>query len=136
MKKILSLLLMIGCTFGYAHSQAYRTLNVIQEDYITVKSKDGICVSKLIFNQDKSYTVELSNTNRSAQGEIQSNCFEWYLSYKGKRVSDYYQETIRCGKSETRQVYAWPDEVPAGNEKFVTVQLGREPIKKDPRDDD
>lgn len=136
MKKFLSLLILLGCTFGFAHSQAYRTLNVIQEDYVTVNSKEGISVSKLINNQDKSYTVELSNTNRSAQGEIQSNCFEWYLSYKGKRVSDYYQETIRCGKSGTRQVYAWPDEVPAGDEKFVTVQLGRELLTKDRRDDD
>ena len=138
MKKILSLMLLVVCTLGFAHSQAYRTLNVIQEDYVTVNSKEGISVSKLIPNSDKSYTVELSNTNRSAQGEIQSNCFEWYLSYKGKRVSDYFQETIRCGKTSTRQVYCWPGEVPSGYEKFVTVQLGREqvPIKKDRRDDD
>ena len=138
MKKFLVLLFLICGMYGCIYSQAYRTINVVREDYVTVNSKEGISVSKLIPNSDKSYTVELSNTNRSAQGEIQSNCFEWYLSYKGKRVSDYFQETIRCGKTSTRQVYCWPGEVPSGYEKYVTVQLGREqvPIIKDRRDDD
>ncbi len=114
----------------------YNTINVIREDYVTVSSKEGISVTSVTPNQDKSYTVVLKNNNTNAVGEIKSYCFDWYLSYKGKRVSDYFQETIRCGKTATKQVYCWPGEVPSGYERYVTVQLGREPVKKDRRDDD
>ena len=116
----------------------YNTINVIREDYVTISSKEGICVTSVTPNQDKSYTVVLKNNNNNAGGEIKNYCFDWYLSYKGKRVSDYFQETIRCGRTATRQVYCWPGEVPSGYERYVTVQLGKEqkPVKKDPRDDD
>ncbi|MBQ6668098.1 MAG: hypothetical protein IJM65_08255 [Bacteroidales bacterium] len=114
----------------------YNTINVIREDYVTVSSKEGISVTSVTPNQDKSYTVVLKNNNTNAVGEIKSYCFDWYLSYKGKRVSDYFQETIRCGRTATRQVYCWPGEVPSGYERYVTVQLGKEPVKKDRRDDD
>lgn len=134
-KATLFVLFMMG--LGILTTQAqYHSLNVIQEDYVTVSSKEGIGITSLTPNSNKSYTVVLTNHNRSAQGEIQSNCFDWYLSYKGERVSDYFQETIRCGKTATRTVYCWPGKVPSGYEQYVTVQLGREPIKKDRRDDD
>lgn len=134
-KSIFFILFMMG--LGILTTQAqYNTLNVIREDYVTVSSKEGISVTSVTPNQDKSYTVALKNNNTNAVGEITSYCFDWYLSYKGKRVSDYFQETIRCGKTATRQVYCWPGEVPSGYERYVTVQLGREPVKKDPRDDD
>ena len=136
MKKIaLFVLFMTVLVIQTTHAQ-YHTPNFIQEDYVTVSSIKGIGVTSLTPNSDKSYTVELTNHNRSAQGEIQSNCFEWYLSYKGERVSDYFQETIRSTKTATRTVYCWPGKVPSGHEQYVTVQLGREPIKKDRRDDD
>ena len=61
--------------------------------------------------------------------------FDWYLSYKGKRVSDYYSSTIRCRKTEQRTVRCWPDEVPRGYESYVTVQFGREQAPRDRRDD-
>lgn len=114
----------------------YVVPNFVEPEYVTVSSQEGISVGPITLNQDASYSVVLYNNNRGNQGEITSYNFEWYLSYKGKRVSDYYQETIRCGKSTSRTVYAWPGEVPAGNERYVTVQLGREPIKRDRRDDD
>lgn len=128
-------LFIIGLGIFTANAQ-YNTLNVIREDYVTVSSKEGISVTSVTPNQDKSYTVIFKNNNTNAVGEIKSYCFDWYLSYKGKRVSDYFQETIRCGKTATRQVYCWPGEVPSGYERYVTVQLGREPVKKDRRDDD
>lgn len=134
-KATLFVLFMMG--LGLLTTQAqYHQLNVIQEDYVTVSSKEGIGITSMTPNPNKSYTVVLTNHNRSAQGEIQSNCFDWYLSFKGERVSDYFQETIRCGKSSTRTIFCWPGKVPSGYEQYVTVQLGREPIKKDRRDDD
>lgn len=114
----------------------YHPLNIVEPEYNTVSSTQGINVSSITPNQNNSYTVILYNNNQSNRGEIISYNFEWYLSYKGKRVSDYYQETIRCGQSSSRTIYAWPGEVPAGNERYVTAQLGRQPAKKDPRDDD
>lgn len=114
----------------------YHPLNIVEPEYNTVSSTQGINVSSITPNQNHSYTVVLYNNNQSNRGEITSYNFEWYLSYKGKRVSDYYQETIRCGQSSSRTVYAWPGEVPVGNERFVAAQLGRQPAKKDPRDDD
>ena len=110
--------------------------NFVEPEYVTISSKEGISVSSITPNQNSSYCVELYNNNRGNQGEITSYNFEWYLSYRGERVSDYFQETIRCGQSSSRTVYAWPGEVPSGNEKYVTVQLGRQPARKDRRDDD
>jgi len=133
-KLVLVIVVLIG--YNVSYSQAYRVPNFVESDYITVSSKEGIRVSSITPNQDKSYEVVLYNNNRPNPGEIATYNFEWYLSYKGKRVSDYYQESVRCGFSTTRKVYCWPDEVPAGHEMYVTVQLGREPAKRDPRDDD
>ena len=137
MKKIaLFALFVMGIGIHAAKAQAYVTPRFVEPDYVTITSTEGIGVSLVTPNGDNSYTVTLVNNNKNEQGEINSYCFEWYLSYKGERVSDYYQETIRCGQSSSRTVYGWPDEVPAGNERYVTVQLGRQPAKKDPRDDD
>ena len=134
-KATLFVLFMMG--LGMLTTQAqYHIPKFIEEDYVTVSSKEGISVTSVTPNQDKSYTVVLKNNNTNAVGEIKSYCFDWYLSYKGKRVSDYFQETIRCGRTATRQVYCWPGEVPSGYERYVTVQLGKEPVKKDRRDDD
>ena len=116
-------------------AQAYRSINIVEPDYVTVNSSEGIVVQDVTVNQDKSLTVTLSNTNRSTSGEVKTYSFEWHLSYRGKRVSDYYTESLRCRKTTSRTVYIWPNSVPAGYEKYVTVQLGREPRKKDRRDD-
>jgi len=129
------MMLFVGIGVHTAKAQ-YWIPNFVEPEYVTVNSKEGISVGYVTANQNNSYTVVLYNNNRGNQGEITSYNFEWYLSYKGERVSEYYQETIRCGQSASRTVYAWPGEVPAGNEKYVTVQLGKEPAKRDPRDDD
>jgi hypothetical protein len=60
----------------------------------------------------------------------------YYLSYKGKRVSDYYYMSFCVSSPHGKNSVAWPDEVPKGYEKYVTVQLGKEKEKKDRRDDD
>ena len=111
-------------------------MNIVPTEDVTIKSKDGIVVQSTTVNADNSVTVTLYNSNSNRDNERDTYTFEWYLSYKGKRVSDYYNEAVRCKRTASRTVYIWPGEVPNGNEKYVTVQLGREPRKKDPRDDD
>lgn len=134
MKKIL-ILIAIAFSAVYANAQ----IHIIPSTYTTVKSHDGILVQGVSVNSDKSITVTFENGNNSnydTTGEIVTYSFDWYFSYKGKRVSDYYTDAARCGKTVSRTAYVWPDTVPTGNEKYVSVQLGREPIKKDRRDDD
>lgn len=119
----------------------YSTPRIIPSTYVTVKSHDGILVQGTTLNKDKSITVTFKNENNSnydTSGEIKTYSFDWYFSYKGKRISDYYTDAARCGKTVSHTAHFWPGAVPAGYEKYVTVQLGRErkPIKKDRRDDD
>ena len=135
MKKVSILILFVGIIF-FANAQAYRPINIIPTENVTINSKEGIVVQSVSANTDKSVTVTLLNTNYDRENERNTYTFEWYLSYKGKRVSDYYNEAVRCKYTATRKVYVWPGEVPNGYEKYVSVQLGREPRKKDPRDDD
>lgn len=134
MKRIL-LIIMLYSGISYTNAQAYIPLNIQESENVTINSKEGIVVQGTIVNKDKSITVTLMNTNYSNSGERNTYTFDWYLSYRGKRVSDYYTEAIRCRKTESRTVYFWPNSVPIGHEKYVTVQLGREPRKKDRRDD-
>lgn len=134
-KYLLILIFIIGAVFS-SPAQAYRSLNIIPTENVTIDSKEGIVVQSVYVNTDRSISVTFSNTNSDRENERDTYTFEWYLSYKGKRVSDYHTEAIRCKRTANRTVYIWPDEVPQGHEKYVTVQLGREPRKKDPRDDD
>ena len=135
-KLLIVFMLLVGTSTANAQ---YHSLNVIPSTYVTVNSHDGIIVKAATVNQDKSITVTFKNENSSNydnSGEIRTYSFEWYLSYKGKRISDYYTDAIRCGKTASHTVQFWPGVVPAGYEKYITVQLGREPRKKDRRDDD
>lgn len=132
-KLLIAFMLLVGSTAANAQ---YHSLNIIPTENVTIKSKEGIVVQNTTVNTDKSITVTLLNTNTDGDNSRDTYTFEWYLSYKGKRVSDYYNEAIRCKRTASRTVFVWPEEVPNGNEKYITVQLGREPRKKDPRDDD
>lgn len=108
------------------------------------QSHSGIIVESVVGQSDGSYSVKFFNTNRKlpyrmSMGEYSPLYeFEWYLSYKGERVSDYFTSIIPAKEAQEKTVFAWPDEVPKGYEKYVTVQLGRAPavIHKDRRDDD
>ena len=135
MWKLLITFMLLAAT-PVANAQAYRSLNIITAENVTIKSQEGIVVQSTTVNEDKSITVTFMNSNYNNDGERNTYNFEWYLSYKGKRVSDYYTEAIRCRQTGSRTVYYWPNTVPAGHEKYVSVQLGREPRKKDRRDDD
>lgn len=116
-------------------------INIIPSTYETINSTQGILVQETIVNSDKSITVVFKNINGNNydnSGEVITYAFEWYLSYKGKRVSEYYTDALRCGKTTSHTVYIWPGEVPNGYEKYITVQLGREKkkVQKNRRDDD
>lgn len=111
-------------------------INVIYDEYVTVASTQGIVVQSASLNPDKSITVVLKNSNMCNVPEIATYTLEWYLSFKGKRISDYYSAAVRCNKTATQTVYFWPDTVKKGQEKYITVQLGRKGKKKDRRDDD
>lgn len=138
MKKALTILagLLICLTVD---AQAYRGLNIgPPPEYVQIDSFQGISVTSLSYSQASgSYTVTLMNNNYNRTDEKNSYFFDWYLSYKGKRVSDYYSSTIFCRQTETRnKIYTWPSSVPSGHEKYVTLQFGKEKPKKDRRDDD
>ncbi len=110
-----------------------------------IHSHTGIEVKSIVLQSDGSYAVELCNTNTRYSkyyGQLTVRpyyIFDWYLSYKGERVSDYFNAKVRVEESVTKTVFAWPDEVPKGHERYVTVQFGREParvnIPRDRRDD-
>jgi len=86
-------------------------------------------------NSDGTYTVHFENRNNS---EVNVT---FYLSYMGKQVSDNYNNTVPVGRYPrnlndeemtwlTRSVgrlsltlRAWPNAVPNGNEKYVTLQI-------------
>lgn len=129
MKKNIVFVLLLGMAVC-ASAQAYHGINVVVSEEVTITSSDGILVQSITPNKDKSFTVTFYNTNANYPRERDTYTFDWYLSYKGRRVSDYYTEAVRCKSTKSKDVYCWPGEVPSGYEKYVTVQLGREPEKK------
>lgn len=131
MKKSLLIITFILVT-TLAYGQAYHPIRIAPLEYNTHTSHVGIKAT-ITPATDGSYDVVLYNSNRNDDGCRTSYYFTWYLSYKGKKVSDYYENTIGCGASASVSIYAWPNEVPQGYEKYVTVQFGR---YKDRRDDD
>lgn len=140
MRKLFYVLMLMMCS-NFICTQVSFAITIIPSTYVTINSHEGIIVQGTTINQDKSITATFKNINSSnydSSGEVITYSFEWYLSYKGKRVSDYYTDALRCGKTTSHTVFIWPGEVPNGYEKYVTVQLGRErkAIKKDRRDDD
>lgn len=139
-KLILTIIIVLLCNCLSVNAQAYKQINISSVEHNTHSSFKGINVDSIQLQRDGSYSIELYNTNYDDPYDgvsyKTSYSFEWYLSLCGKRVSDYYKSTIRCRKTEIKRVYAWPGKVPKGQEKYVTVQFGREPIQKDRRDDD
>lgn len=140
MKKLILSIIFAHCVvLGYC--QTYHNIEVSGVEYNTHNSSSGIQVKSISPQTNGTYAVEFYNTNQNdpyyGVSYVTSYCFDWYLSYCGKRVSDYYTSTIRCRKSESRAVYAWPNAVPKGDENYVTIQFGREQVEyqRDRRDD-
>ena len=136
MKKIIiALILFAGTLTANAQNvmeNEYSRPEVITEE---VESEKGIIVQSTTINSDKSITATFFNrNNKDFTAGLRTfkyiYVFKWYISYKVKRVSDYYTEYIPCQQTASRTVYIWPDEVPNGYEKYVTVQLGLEPQRE------
>lgn len=136
MKTIFTLIFGIIACFSLSAQSSYHTINISGPEYLTIESFQGIETKSIIPSEDGSFSITLFNTNYSESGVITTNNFQCYLSYKGKRISDYFNCSIRCRKEGKYSKYVWPGTVPIGNEKYVTVQFGREPIARDRRDDD
>ena len=141
-KLTLTIIIVLLCSCLSVNAQAYKSIKIADVEYNTHSSFQGVNVNSIQPQNDDSYMVTFYNTNYNDPYDgvsyKTSYSFEWYLSYCGKRVSDYYKSTIRCRTKETKKVYAWTAKVPKGHERYVTVQFGREPreIIKDRRDDD
>lgn len=107
-------------------SQAYHGIRFSEPSYTTIEEHSGISCSSITPQPDGSFKVVLYNSNRNEPDDITTYSFKWYLSYKGKRVSDYYQTNLRCRKSTTKTALCWPGEVPNEYLRYVTVQFGGE----------
>lgn len=122
------------------HAQsAYSGLNVRSADRYTSNNDKYISVVSItpVEGDENGYSIEFrdsQNVNRAV--EQYATSFKFYLSYQGKRVSDYQQANSNYKYTFTCKCYAWPGKIPNGHEKYVSVQIGNEPRKKDPRDDD
>jgi len=103
-------------------------------------SRSSISVVEISANVDKngvhdgSYSVKFRDNDNVYISDYNSTQFTWYLSYKGKRISDYVNSSSSGNRNFSVTAFAWPGEVPKGNEKYVIAQLGKEPVKKDRRD--
>jgi hypothetical protein len=117
MKKYLMILVVLVCFGANANAQ-------------------NVEIREITSLPDGSYTVIFRNHDNDAMllgATPDYATITWYLSYKGKRISDYYRTSVGYG-NKSATAMAWPDVVPKGNEKYVTAQLGKEPAKKDRRD--
>lgn len=127
-------------TIGAFAQSAYSVPNFLPPDRYSSTNMQAILVESItpIASDANGYEIKFCDSqNVDRAVEQYATAFMFYLSYKGKRVSDYktansnYKYRFEC------TCYAWPGSVPSGYEKYVTVQIGEEPrnIKKDRRDD-
>lgn len=137
LKKVLNIFL-LGAIIITSSAQAYVVPNFRSADRYSSTNMSAISVESIIpiSGDENAYEIKFCDSqNVDRAVEQYATAFKFYLSYKGKRVSDYktansnYQFRFSC------KCYIWPDMVPRGYEKYVTVQIGEEPKKTDRRDD-
>ena len=131
MKKLLFVLLLL---MPFLAKSQYNSIRLQQRTNTTIESHEGINIKSLSYNGNNSYSVAFFNSNYNDRNDITSYYFQWYLSYKGKRVSDYYYSTMRCRTTEVYQAVMWPGEVPSGHETYISVQYGIAPEQQTPQD--
>ena len=104
----------------------------------SVSAQSGIVVRNIFVNVESggiSYMVTFADTStRYLSNPNWANEFVWFLSYRGRRVSDYFSSVATSNQRFTVRAVAWPGEVPRGHERYVTAQLGRERTANRPRD--
>lgn len=137
MWRIIFTFLLYVISFITGMAQTYRSIKIKNPTYSTIESSIGIEVTSISPQADGSYNVTFYNSNNDGYqyNEYITYSFDWYLSYKGKRCSDYYKSAIRERKSGIKQVFVWPGSIPKGNERYVTVQFRSGLEEKDYRDD-
>ena len=138
-QKLIYILLLLMATMGVCAQSAYVVPNFRSAERYTSSNMSAISVEMIspISGDENCYEItflDSQNVNRAV--EQYATSFKFYLSYKGKRISEYQSANSNYKYTFTYKCYAWPVMVPKGNEKYVTVQIGNEPRKKDPRDDD
>ena len=86
MKRIfISVVSLFLCSLAFAQFTI-----VPSPEYVQIESSQGIEVKSLVFTGTKGYTVTFFNNNYSRSDERNSYSFDWYLSYKGKRVIRHF----------------------------------------------
>ena len=140
LKKTLILFqLLLMAPIGTFAQSAYVVPNFRSADKYSSTNMNAISLESItpLSNNEYGYEIKFcdtQNTNRAV--EQYATSFTFYLSYKGKRISDYQTANSNYKYHFTCTCYIWPNAIPKGHERYVTVQMGKEPIKKDPRDDD
>ncbi len=139
-KNLFNILLFLMVSIGAGAQSAYVIPNFRSADRYSSSDMSAISVESItpIAGDENGYVIKFrdsQNVNRAV--EQYATAFKFYLSYKGKRVSDYKNANSDYDYHFSCTCYVWPGSVPAGHEKYVTVQIGEEPrnIKKDRRDD-
>lgn len=132
------LMTLVSLSANAQFGNAYQTLNVRSADRYSSTNRSAISIESVTLVADgNGYEIKFCDTqNVNRAVEQYATSFEYYLTYNGKRVSDYQTANSNYKYYFTSKCYTWPNAVPKGYENYVTVQLGREPAKKDSRDDD
>lgn len=136
-KKFLSIFLLLAIAIG-ANAQAYVVPDFRSADRYSSTNMNAISVESIIpvSGDANGYQIKFCDSqNIDRAVEQYATSFKFYLSYKGKRVSDYKMANSNYQYRFTCMCYTWPNSVPQGHEKYVSVQIGEEPRKKDRRDD-
>ena len=103
----------------------------------SISAQYGIIVERITVNSERdgiSYSVTFRDTSIRSFRDERPNQFVWFLSYRGRKVSDYFHSAATSMGSFTIRAVAWPGEIPRGHERYVTAQLGRERTANRPRD--
>jgi hypothetical protein len=137
-KRLIYVLTFIMVAIGVYAQSAYKVPNFRSADRYTSSKMSAISVEMItpISGDENGYEItflDSQNVNRAV--EQYATSFKFYLSYKGKRISEYQSANSNYKYTFTYKCYVWPGMVPKGNEKYVTAQIGEEPQKRDRRDD-
>lgn len=131
--------MLLVVAIGAVAQSAYVVPNFRSADRYSSTNMSAISVEGIIpiSGDENGYEIKFCDSqNVDRAVEQYATAFKFYLSYKGKRVSEYISANSNYEYRFTCTCYIWPNIVPKGHEKYVNVQIGLEPKKKDPRDDD
>ena len=137
-KILLNIFLFLMVAIGASAQSAYSVPNFRSADRYSSSNMNAISVESItpITGDANGYEIKFCDSQNINRAEEQyATSFKYYLTYKGKRVSDYKSANSNYKYQFTCTCYAWPGSVPAGHEKYVSVHIGGEPKKTDRRDD-